>query len=66
MIHEIRTPMKGIIGMKLALDMEDLQPSVRETLSMVNDLTNSLLTIIDDTLDISKRSQPHDYRECSI
>lgn len=59
MSHEIRTPMKGIIGMKLALDMEDLQPSVRETLSMVNNLANSLLTIIDDILDISKIEANH-------
>jgi osomolarity two-component system sensor histidine kinase NIK1 len=55
MSHEIRTPMNGIIGMtQLALEADDLQPSIRETLNIVHTLGNSLLCIIDDVLDISK------------
>jgi osomolarity two-component system sensor histidine kinase NIK1 len=55
MSHEIRTPMNGIIGMtQLTLDMNNLQPSAREMLNLVHSLGNSLLTIIDDVLDISK------------
>lgn len=47
--------MNGIIGLSsLALDTDDLPPSIRETLNMVHSLANSLLTIIDDILDISK------------
>ncbi|KAJ0413204.1 DRK1 histidine kinase [Aspergillus carlsbadensis] len=60
MSHEIRTPMNGIIGMtQLALEAHDLQPSIRETLNTVHTLGNSLLTIIDDVLDISKIEANH-------
>ncbi|KAH8431730.1 histidine kinase osmosensor [Aspergillus melleus] len=60
MSHEIRTPMNGIIGMtQLALGMDDLDPCTRETLSVVHNLGNSLLAIIDDVLDLSKIEANH-------
>lgn len=52
--------MNGIIGLtSLALDTDDLPVSIRETLSMVHSLAISLLTIIDDILDISKIEANH-------
>ena len=54
MSHEIRTPMNGIIGMTQLTFETELTQYQREMLSIVQSLANSLLTIIDDILDISK------------
>lgn len=54
MSHEIRTPMTGVMGFADLLLDADLKPEDREKVQKIKFATQSLLTIINDILDLSK------------
>ena len=54
MSHEIRTPLNGILGMTQMLQLSKLTPEQRKYAEIIRQSGDSLLTIINDVLDISK------------
>ena len=54
MSHELRTPMNGIIGMSELALSTDLEEEPAEYIGAVRDSANSLLTIVNDVLDLSR------------
>ncbi len=54
MSHEIRTPMNGLIGMITLIDDEHLDNKTKRNLGIARTSATSLLTLINDILDISK------------
>ncbi len=52
--HEIRTPLNGIFGMAQALQEDALTPEQHEKIATILDSGKSLMSIINDVLDMSK------------
>ncbi|MFI4910700.1 MAG: ATP-binding protein [Sedimentisphaeraceae bacterium JB056] len=52
--HELRTPMGGILGTSELLSDTNLDVRQKEYVNMINESGKSLLTIVNDLLDISK------------
>lgn len=52
--HELRTPLSGIIGMNELLQHTSLSDEQKEFTSAIEDSAQSLLTIVNDILDLSK------------
>jgi len=54
MSHEIRTPLNGILGMAQALASRHLDTDEREMVGAILDCSKSLMTLLNDILDLSK------------
>ena len=54
MSHEIRTPLNGIVGFTNILKETELKEDQREFLSIIEESSNNLISIVNDILDFSK------------
>lgn len=54
MSHEIRTPLNGVLGMAQAMQADDLAPAQRERLKVIRRSGETLLSILNDILDLSR------------
>lgn len=59
MSHELRTPMNGIMGMTALAQRRATDPKQIDQLAKVTQVSNKLLAIINDILDISKIEAEH-------
>ena len=54
MSHEIRTPLNGVLGMAQAMAVGSLAPPQRQQLDVIRQSGETLLTVLNDVLDLSK------------
>ncbi|MEI8631830.1 histidine kinase dimerization/phospho-acceptor domain-containing protein [Vibrio sp. PP-XX7] len=65
MSHELRTPLNGILGATELLAETSLEPSQQEYLHIVHSSGQSLLTIVNEVLDLSKIESDQETLELS-
>ena len=54
MSHEVRTPLNGVLGLLEMLQHSNLDPGQRDSVRMVHESAQSLLRVLDDTLDLAR------------
>ncbi len=54
MSHEIRTPLNAIIGFSSLMDSDSTEPKLRRYVQSINSAGKTLLSLINDILDLSK------------
>jgi len=54
MSHELRTPLNAMLGLAQALTLEPLEPGEREQVELLEDSGRTLLTLLNDVLDLAK------------
>ena len=54
MSHEIRTPLNGILAMAQVMELHELSDEQRQRLEVISHSGETLLTIVNDVLDLSK------------
>ncbi|KKN06195.1 hypothetical protein LCGC14_1079770 [marine sediment metagenome] len=59
MSHELRTPLNAVIGFSQILKLETLTDTQHESVRMIEDAGNHLLTLINDVLDLSRIESGH-------
>lgn len=52
--HEIRTPLNGVLGMAQIMDRGELAPIQRQHLAIIRESGATLLTLLNDVLDLAK------------
>ena len=54
MSHEIRTPLNGVLGMAQAIERDELSDTQRERVAVLRGAGETLLTLLNDMLDLSR------------